>query len=364
MMTIQVIDKIRKIEHKKVNIICTILCAFLCMTLSACSIPFLGNENGKESDKSADSTKEMPTIVVHSPESFAEDVTEEEKSAAMEIAEESTQTAEETQEEPPAASVIDKLSCEDGQAVALDPSWEYASFSKINTGTATFYAATENRNGLVIGVNAGHGTKGGESVKTYCHPDMTPKVTGGTTSAGSIEAMAVSGGMSFNNGSSEASVNLRLAQFLRDRLLAAGYDVLMLRDGDDVQLDNVARTVICNNVADCHISIHFDGDSLDSDKGCFFISVPDGIKSMPPVESTWHMSEELGTQIIKALSESGHKLYNGGSMALDLTQTSYSTIPSVDVEYGNQCSDTSDEALDSYAAATVQGLEAFFDVSN
>lgn len=40
-----------------------------------------------------------------------------------------------------------------------------------------------------------------------------------------------------------------MAQILRDKLLASGYDVLMLRDGEDVQLDNVARTVICNNVA-------------------------------------------------------------------------------------------------------------------
>ena len=32
----------------------------------------------------------------------------------------------------------------------------------------------------------------------------------------------------------------------------------MLRDGDDVQLDNVARTVICNNAADCHIALHWD----------------------------------------------------------------------------------------------------------
>ena len=54
---------------------------------------------------------------------------------------------------------------------------------------------------------------------------------------------------------------------MRDKLLAAGYDVLMVRDGSDVQLDNVARTVICNNVADCHISLHWDGDGLNYDKG-------------------------------------------------------------------------------------------------
>lgn len=245
--------------------------------------------------------------------------------------------------------------------ITLDPSWEYASFSKINSGSATLYRAEEKRKGIVIGVNAGHGTQGGTSAKTYCHPDMTPKITGGTTAQGAIEAVAVSGGMSFNNGELESHVTLRLARMLKEKLLAAGYDVLMIRDGDDVQLDNVARTVICNNMADCHIAIHFDGDGLDYDKGCFYISVPDGLKSMKPVDRTWERSERLGDAIVKALSGSGLKIHNNGSMDIDLTQTSYSTIPSVDVEYGNQCSDTSDAALEKYAEATVKGIEEYFE---
>ena len=43
-------------------------------------------------------------------------------------------------------------------------------------------------------INAGHGTKGGESVKTLCHPDGSPKVTGGSTAAGATKAALVSGG--------------------------------------------------------------------------------------------------------------------------------------------------------------------------
>ncbi len=253
---------------------------------------------------------------------------------------------------------------ENGQEIPFDPSWEYAGFSKINSGTAKFYAATENRKGIIVGINAGHGTKGGANVKTYCHPDMTPKVTGGSTAAGSIEAVAVSGGMSFSDGTPEAKVNLKLAQMMRDQLLQKGYDVLMIRDGDDVQLDNIARTLMCNNVADCHIAIHFDGDGAASDKGCFYISVPDGIKSMPPVDRTWQMSEELGSQIITALGNRGLKIYHGGSMDIDLTQTSYSSVPSVDVEFGNQSSDISDSHIAELAAGAAEGVDAFFLVAN
>ena len=45
------------------------------------------------------------------------------------------------------------------------------------------YKASENRNGIVVGVNAGHGTSGGSSVKTLCHPDGSAKTTGGSTAA-------------------------------------------------------------------------------------------------------------------------------------------------------------------------------------
>ena len=57
-----------------------------------------------------------------------------------------------------------------------------------------------------------------------------------------------------------------------------------------MQLDNVARTVICNNVADCHIALHWDsGDGKNYDKGCFYISVPEVLKSMEPVLSLIHI---------------------------------------------------------------------------
>ena len=249
---------------------------------------------------------------------------------------------------------------EDGGQITLDPSWTYADHSKINSGAAVLYKAAENRKEIVVGVNAGHGTSGGTKVKTLCHPDGSAKVTGGTTAAGATEAVAVSSGMTFNDGTPESSVTLRMAQILKEKLLAAGYDVLMLRDGDDVQLDNVARTVICNNAADCHIALHWDGDGLNYDKGCFYISVPDGLKSMEPVASHWSEHNALGSALVEGLRAQGAKINGGGSMSIDLTQTSYSTIPSVDMELGNACSDHSDSVLDLLGNGLVQGVNSYF----
>ena len=250
------------------------------------------------------------------------------------------------------------------QQITLDSTWEYADHSKINTGAAVLYLASEEsgRKGIVIGVNAGHGTVGGSKVKTLCHPDGSAKVTGGSTAAGAMEAAAVSGGMTFQDGTPEREVTLRMAQILRDKLLSSGYDVLMLRDSEDVQLDNVARTVICNNVADCHIALHWDsGDGKNYDKGCFYISVPEALKNMEPVASHWQQHDTLGTDLVEGLREQGATIYGKGHMGIDLTQTSYSTIPSVDIELGNAYSDHSDVILEQLATGLLTGINTYFE---
>lgn len=249
------------------------------------------------------------------------------------------------------------------QQITLNPDWEYADHSKINTGAAVLYRAPEESGskGIIIGVNAGHGTAGGAKVKTLCHPDGSAKTTGGSTAAGATEAAAVSGGMTFQDGTPERTVTLQMAQILRDKLLASGYDVLMLRDGEDVQLDNVARTVICNNVADCHIALHWDsGDGKNYDKGCFYISVPEVLKSMEPVASHWQQHDALGADLVEGLRGQGATIYGKGNMSIDLTQTSYSTIPSVDMELGNAYSDHSDAILDQLAEGLLQGINVYF----
>lgn len=246
--------------------------------------------------------------------------------------------------------------------VTLNPSWKYAEFSKINSGSATFYpsdaAVKKNR---TICINAGHGTKGGASVKTLCHPDGTPKVTGGTTGAGATSAAAVSGGMTFNDGTPESKVTLSMALILKDKLLANGYDVLMIRESDDVQLDNIARTVIANNASDCHIALHW--DSTTNNKGAFYMSVPNvaSYRNMEPVKSHWQEHNALGESLVSGLKEAGVKIFSKGAMEMDLTQTSFSTVPSVDIELGDKASDHSDAALGVLADGLLKGIDKYFD---
>ncbi|RJW44111.1 N-acetylmuramoyl-L-alanine amidase [Clostridiales bacterium TF09-2AC] len=251
--------------------------------------------------------------------------------------------------------------CVDSGEVTLNPSWKYAEFSKINTGAAVLYRSEAGtRKNITICVNAGHGTKGGSSVKTLCHPDGTPKVTGGTTGTGATSAAAVSGGMTFADGTAESKVTLAMARILKDKLLAAGYDVLMIRENDDVQLDNVARTVIANNASDCHIALHW--DSTTSNKGAFYMSVPnvESYRNMEPVKSHWQQHNALGESLVAGLKGAGVKIFSGGSMAMDLTQTSYSTVPSVDIELGDKASDHSQATLNTLADGLLAGINQYF----
>ncbi len=245
--------------------------------------------------------------------------------------------------------------------VGLNMDWKYASMSKINSGKAVLYRSESSaRKNKVVCVNAGHGTKGGSSVKTQCHPDGTPKVTSGTTGAGATTAVAVSGGMTFADGTQEAKVTLSMARVLKDKLLARGYDVLMIRESDDVQLDNVARTVLANNLADCHIALHW--DSTKSNKGAFYMSVPNvaSYRAMEPVASHWQQHNALGESLVAGLKNAGVKIFSGGSMEMDLTQTSYSTIPSIDIELGDGASDHSASTLDQLGTGLADGVDAYF----
>ncbi len=247
------------------------------------------------------------------------------------------------------------------ESVGLTPDMKYAEFSAIHSDSAILYTNHyENANGITVCVNAGHGTSGGGSVRTQCHPDGTPKVTGGTNAEGSITALAVSSGMTFADGTEERAVTLAEALILRDMLLDAGYNVLMIREGDDIQLDNVARTVLANTFADCHIALHW--DSTDWDKGCYYMSVPkiQSYLNMEPVSYTWEKSDRFGECLIEGLRNAGNKIFESGSMEVDLTQTSYSSIASVDVELGDHVSDHSEETLRKLATGLLAGIDLYF----
>ena len=243
-------------------------------------------------------------------------------------------------------------------SIVWNPYWPYAGNSVIHSGLACLYRSPGS-NGYVVCVNAGHGTSGGESQQTLSHPDGSPKFTGGTNAQGAVYSMSISSGTTMADGTTEADTVLRLALKVKEKLLSNGFDVIMIRETQDVQLDNIARTVIANAWANCHVALHY--DSTASDKGAFYCGVPQvaSYLEMDPVSAHWQEHEALGQSLIRGLQQAGIKIYGEGRMEMDLTQTSYSTIPSVDLECGDTASDLSDAALDRLAEGILYGIQAF-----
>ena len=213
------------------------------------------------------------------------------------------------------------------EVVNFDESWQWASSSEIHTGSAVLYRAggsleAPGRKNFTVCVNAGHGTAGGEGVQTLSHPDGTPKVTGGTNAEGAVYSTAISSGMAFLDGTPEASANLMTALALKELLL-----------------------------------------STQSDKGVYFCSVPSdaSYRQMEPVASHWQEHMALGQSLIQGLAANGFALFGDGTLEMDLTQTSYSTIPSVDIEVGDGASDHSQEACAARARGLRDGISLYYD---
>lgn len=249
--------------------------------------------------------------------------------------------------------------------IYIDFGAPYATYSIINDGYAVLYQLEKdkvsNYKNKVVAVNAGHGTKGGATVKTFAHPDFTLKFTGGSNAAGSILSAAVSAGMTFENGMTEANANLVVAYLLKDKLLKNGYSVLMIREDDDCRLDNIARTVIANENADAHVAIHF--DSTDYDKGIFYIAPYNDVNylSMEPLKSNVKNIKALGDSIINAYRDMGEKIWKDkGILQGDLTQLSFSTNASVDIELGDRNTEVTKEKAEILAEGLARGIDNYF----
>lgn len=188
-----------------------LLTGMMIFTLASCGKKAQDTSTEPAIETQAAEKVEMPTETEAVTEVVTEAAKETQQTETKQTeAQQEEQTAEQQDEEQnnsgennSSYQYVERASYENGESVSLNPSWQYADHSAINSGCAVMYKATANRKNIVVGVNAGHGTSGGTSVKTLCHPDGSAKTTGGTTGAGATKAVAVSGGMSFNDGTPE-----------------------------------------------------------------------------------------------------------------------------------------------------------------
>ena len=95
------------------------------------------------------------------------------------------------------------------------------------------------------------------------------------------------------------------------------------------------------------------------------MSVPSNAtyRAMEPVASHWKEHNALGRALIEGLKGQGCRIFGTGEMEMDLTQTSYSTVPSGDVELGDKKSDYGKKTLEKLADGLTDGIGKYFEES-
>lgn len=259
------------------------------------------------------------------PESESEEFSEEEPEAATE---ENTEEVTEEATEETTEEVTEEAS---GEETAPTP---------------------ETGGGRLVVIDAGHQIKG-NSEKEPIGPGATEtkaKVTGGAT-----------GG---TTGQKEYELNLAVAFILRDELVARGYEVIMVRESNEVNISNSERAAVANNAgADAFIRIHANGSENSEASGTETLCQT---AQNPYNASLYPAGRKLSECVLAGVvAQTGFK--NRGVKETDtMSGINWCSVPTTIVEMGFLSNPTEDSLLftEEYrrkvAIGIADGLDSYF----
>lgn len=203
----------------------------------------------------------------------------------------------------------------------------------------------------IICINPGHQAKANTS-KEKQSPSSNiykMKVTGGTSGV--------------STGISESKTVLEVGLKLKEILENKGYEVVMTRTSQDINLSNQQRAKIGNEAqADLTISLHLNGIESSSANGAFTIC---GSNS-GDTKNIYSKSNKAAKSIINAYCKETGINNQGVSYRKDLTGLNWSTVPAIYIEMGYMSNPNEDKKVtnsnfqNKMAKGIANGIDNYF----
>lgn len=221
-----------------------------------------------------------------------------------------------------------------------------------NAGVPSVQAAKNKGAGKVIAIDAGHQQRGDSSTEPVGPGSSTrkAKVAGGATGVATKTP--------------EYKLTLQVAKRLQKELEARGYQVVMIRTKNNVNISNKKRAQMANRSgADICIRLHADGSSSSSVRGASALYPS---TRNPYVGKLSQSSKKLSQCILKKYCQATGIRNRGLSQRDDLTGTNWSKIPVALIEMGFLSNPTEDRMMQKKAVqkkmakGIADGVDAYF----